>query len=149
LLKADKAVRLVWDQNAWEDCQWWQAQDRMVLNRINQLIRDVIRSGNEGIGKPEPVKHDLGGLLVSTYHRRTSARLQDRRRQGQDRCLPLPLRALNPGRSFQVQLPWLEGHDAMHCAAAVAIDDPDLVSASGAGRLLDAWRGPAVVNTLK
>jgi toxin YoeB len=54
LLKADKAVRLVWDQNAWEDYQWWQAQDRMVLNRINQLIRDVIRSGNEGIGKPEP-----------------------------------------------------------------------------------------------
>jgi hypothetical protein len=44
--------------------------------------------------------------------------------------------------------PVVEGYDAMHCAAAVAIDDPELVSAKGAGRLLDAWRGLAVVNTL-
>jgi hypothetical protein len=38
----------------------------------------------------------------------------------------------------------------MHCASAVTIDDPELVSASGDRRLLDAWRviGMAVVNTL-
>jgi toxin YoeB len=45
-------VRLVWDANVWEDYLWWQAQDRRVLKRINQLIQDVIRNGNEGIGKP-------------------------------------------------------------------------------------------------
>jgi toxin YoeB len=31
---------------------WWQAEDRRVLKRINQLIQDVIRDGHEGIGKP-------------------------------------------------------------------------------------------------
>jgi predicted nucleic acid-binding protein len=43
----------------------------------------------------------------------------------------------------------LRGYDAVHCATAVAIDDPELVAAAGDGRLLDAWRamGMAVVNT--
>ncbi len=52
---------LVWDANAWEDYLWWQAQDRKVLKRINLLIRDVQRNGNNGIGKPEPLKHDFAG----------------------------------------------------------------------------------------
>ncbi|MFN8185014.1 MAG: Txe/YoeB family addiction module toxin [Candidatus Nanopelagicales bacterium] len=51
-------MRLVWDENAWEDYLWWQAQDRKTLKRINLLIRDIVRNGNEGIGKPEPLKHD-------------------------------------------------------------------------------------------
>jgi toxin YoeB len=54
-------VRLVWDPNAWEDYLWWQAQDRRVLKRINLLIHDGVRHGNEGLGKPEPLKHDSGG----------------------------------------------------------------------------------------
>jgi hypothetical protein len=45
---------LVWDENAWDDYLWWQAQDRRVLKRINTLIEDVARNGNEGIGKPRP-----------------------------------------------------------------------------------------------
>lgn len=54
-------MRLVWDENAWEDYLWWQAQDRRVLKRINLLIRDIARNGNAGIGKPEAVKHDFAG----------------------------------------------------------------------------------------
>ena len=43
-------MRLVWDLNAWEDYLWWQAQDRRVLKRINQLIQDILRkrSGYDG-----------------------------------------------------------------------------------------------------
>ncbi len=52
-------MRLVWDTNAWEDYLWWQAQDRIILKRINLLIRDVVRNCNEGLGKPEPLKHDF------------------------------------------------------------------------------------------
>ncbi len=52
---------LVWDANAWEDYLWWQAQDRKVLKRINLLVQDVQRNGNSGIGKPEPLKHDVAG----------------------------------------------------------------------------------------
>ena len=54
-------MRLVWDEHAWEDYLWWQTQDRKTLKRINLLIRDIIRNGNEGIGKPEPLKHDFAG----------------------------------------------------------------------------------------
>ncbi|ACV05225.1 Txe/YoeB family addiction module toxin [Kytococcus sedentarius] len=54
-------MRLVWDENAWEDYLWWQAQDRKVLKRINTLLKDVARNGNEGTGKPEALKHSLAG----------------------------------------------------------------------------------------
>ncbi len=54
-------MRLVWDPNAWEDYLWWQTQDRKVLRRINALLADIARNGNEGIGKPEPLKHEFSG----------------------------------------------------------------------------------------
>ncbi len=54
-------MRLVWDSNAWEDYLWWQSQDRKTLKRVNMLIQDVVRNGNEGIGKPEPLKYDFAG----------------------------------------------------------------------------------------
>lgn len=52
---------LVWDENAWGDYTWWQAQDRRVRKRINTLLVDIQRNGNAGIGKPEALKHDFGG----------------------------------------------------------------------------------------
>nr|WP_239536783.1 Txe/YoeB family addiction module toxin [Arthrobacter roseus] len=52
---------MVWDESAWDDYLWWQTQDRKILTRINRLIRDISRNGNEGIGKPEPLKHGFHG----------------------------------------------------------------------------------------
>lgn len=52
---------LIWDQSAWDDYLWWQTQDRKTLKRINVLIKDIARNGNEGIGKPEALKHGLSG----------------------------------------------------------------------------------------
>ena len=54
-------MKLVWDESAWADYVWWQAQDRKVLKRINQLITAIQRNGNEGIGKPEPLEHGFQG----------------------------------------------------------------------------------------
>ena len=51
----------VWDENAWEDYLWWEAQDRRVLKRTNALLADIQRNGNDGIGKPEALKHDFAG----------------------------------------------------------------------------------------
>ena len=51
-------MKFVWDEDAWADCEWWQTQDRKILKRINTLLRDIARNGNEGIGKPEPLEHD-------------------------------------------------------------------------------------------
>jgi toxin YoeB len=54
-------MKLVWDEAAWEDYVYWQTQDRKVLKRINLLIKDIQRNGNEGIGKPEVLKHGFSG----------------------------------------------------------------------------------------
>ena len=50
-----------WDDDAWQDYLWWQAHDRTVLERINRLLRDIQRGGNQGIGKPEPLRFQLSG----------------------------------------------------------------------------------------
>lgn len=54
-------MRFVWDADAWDDYEWWPSQDRKVLKRINALLHDIARNGNEGIGKPEPLKHGFHG----------------------------------------------------------------------------------------
>lgn len=54
-----KAVQ--WDSDAWADYCGWQ-QDKATLKRINALIKDAMRDPFDGIGKPEPLKHELAGL---------------------------------------------------------------------------------------
>lgn len=52
---------LQWDSDAWEDYCEWQS-DKTTLKRINALIKAALRDPFDGIGKPEPLKHDLSGL---------------------------------------------------------------------------------------
>jgi toxin YoeB len=47
---------------AWSDYLYWQQSDRKILKRINLLIQDIVRDPFSGIGKPEPLKHDLTGF---------------------------------------------------------------------------------------
>jgi toxin YoeB len=47
--------------NGWDEYMAWQAEDRRTIKKINQLIRDIIRNGNDGIGHPEPLKGNLAG----------------------------------------------------------------------------------------
>ena len=53
--------KLIFSDEAWEDYLYWQDTDRSMVRRINQLIKDIRRSPYEGIGKPEPLKHQLAG----------------------------------------------------------------------------------------
>jgi toxin YoeB len=46
---------------AWEDYQYWIRNDRKVLKKVNGLLKDIERGGNEGLGKPEPLTGDLQG----------------------------------------------------------------------------------------
>lgn len=46
----------------WEDYLYWQTEDRNTLHKINTLLKDIERNGNEGIGKPEPLTGDLSGF---------------------------------------------------------------------------------------
>lgn len=55
-------MELHWTEDAWNDYVWWQGQDNKTLKRINSLIKDVLRSPFQGIGKPEPLRGNLSGL---------------------------------------------------------------------------------------
>jgi toxin YoeB len=55
-------MNLVFSPQAWEDYQHWVQTDRKLVKRINELIKDAVRSPHEGIGKPEPLRHALAGF---------------------------------------------------------------------------------------
>ncbi|MCL1928273.1 MAG: Txe/YoeB family addiction module toxin [Treponema sp.] len=62
--------RLIFAEKAWEEYVFWQETDRRTLKRNNLLLKDIIRNGNEGIGKPEPLKHlDEWSRRIDTVHR--------------------------------------------------------------------------------
>jgi toxin YoeB len=47
--------------DGWEEYTAWQTEDRRTIKKINKLIRDIIRNGNDGIGHPEPLRGNLTG----------------------------------------------------------------------------------------
>ena len=51
----------VFTDTGWEDYLYWQTEDRKTLKKINQLINDIVRNGNEGLGKPEQLSGNLTG----------------------------------------------------------------------------------------
>lgn len=50
-----------WSSEAWNDYIAWQQEDKKTLKRINTLVKDIQRNGNEGIGKPEPLIGNWSG----------------------------------------------------------------------------------------
>ena len=52
---------ICWSEHAWQDYIYWQKQDKSILSRINLIIKDIKRSNFEGIGNPEPLKHNWSG----------------------------------------------------------------------------------------
>ena len=54
-------MRLLWEEQAWEDYCYWQVQDKKTLKRLNSLIKDIQRNSFNGIGKPEPLKGNYSG----------------------------------------------------------------------------------------
>jgi toxin YoeB len=52
---------LEFDTDAFEDLAWWIEKDRKQALKIMKLIKEIQRNPFEGIGKPEPLKHDLAG----------------------------------------------------------------------------------------
>ncbi len=55
-------MRYVFVDESWEDYLYWQKIDKKMLKRINLLIKEISRQPYEGIGKPEPLKHNYRGF---------------------------------------------------------------------------------------
>ncbi len=54
-------MKLTFTDEAWEEYLYWQVQDKKILKKINNLIKDTKREPFDGLGKPEPLKHELAG----------------------------------------------------------------------------------------
>lgn len=65
-------MKKIWSDIAWDDYLNWQKDDKKIVNKINQLLKDIERHPFEGMGKPEPLKYDLAGYWsrqINNEHR--------------------------------------------------------------------------------
>ena len=46
---------------ALEQYNYWALKDKKIFKKVNKLLKDIIRSPIEGIGKLEKLKHELSG----------------------------------------------------------------------------------------
>ena len=63
---------LVFDSAAFEDLAWWIETDRRQALRIVKLVRAIQSHPFEGVGKPEPLRHELSGCWsrrIDSEHR--------------------------------------------------------------------------------
>ena len=65
-------MKKVWSDIAWEDYLYWQKEDKKIVKKINKIIQDIERNPFNGIGKPEPLRHELKGCWsrrIDKYNR--------------------------------------------------------------------------------
>jgi len=55
-------MNVLFTPEAWDDYLWFQQNDKTSLKRINLIIKAIQRDPFEGIGKPEPLTHNLSGF---------------------------------------------------------------------------------------
>ena len=58
-----------WAKDAWEDYIYWQQTDKKLLKRINMLLKNIARQPFEGLGDPEPLKHNWTGYWSRRINR--------------------------------------------------------------------------------
>ena len=56
------AINLSWSSYAWEDYLYLQNADEAILTKINELLKECLRTPFTGRGKPEPLKADRKGF---------------------------------------------------------------------------------------
>lgn len=54
-------MKKVWSDEAWEEYLYWQTQDKKIIRKINNLIKDIDRNGYHCTGKPEQLSENLAG----------------------------------------------------------------------------------------
>jgi len=54
-------MKYIFVDESWEDYLYWQKNDKKILSKINDLLKDIARDPCSGIGKPEPLKYKYKG----------------------------------------------------------------------------------------
>ncbi len=55
-------MKYIFVDESWEDYLYWQKNDKKILKRINELLKDISRTPFSRIGKPEPLKYKYKGF---------------------------------------------------------------------------------------
>ncbi|MFW5756152.1 MAG: Txe/YoeB family addiction module toxin [Tangfeifania sp.] len=55
-------MKYIFVDESWEDYIYWQKNNKRMLNKINQLLKDISRTPFSGLGKPEPLKYKYQGF---------------------------------------------------------------------------------------
>ncbi len=55
-------MKIIFSEIGWDDYLTWQTEDKKMLKKINELIKDIKTNPFDGIGKPEPLKYDYAGF---------------------------------------------------------------------------------------
>lgn len=65
-------MNLIFADKAWEDYLYWQKNNKQILKKINNLIKEIKREPFKGLGEPEPLKYNWSGYWsrrVTLEHR--------------------------------------------------------------------------------
>ncbi|MDR1504670.1 MAG: Txe/YoeB family addiction module toxin [Prevotella sp.] len=66
-------MEIIFSPQALEDIEYWKKSGNVgVMNKISSLLEDIAEHPFIGIGKPEPLRHDLTGYWsrrINSEHR--------------------------------------------------------------------------------
>ena len=56
-----KNYKIIFEPKAKDEYEQWKHENKTVVDKIKKLIADIKKTPFKGIGKPEPLKHELQG----------------------------------------------------------------------------------------
>jgi toxin YoeB len=66
-------MEIIFSPQALEDVEYWKKSGNVgIMNKITRLLEDITEHPFTGIGKPEPLRHDLAGYWsrrINAEHR--------------------------------------------------------------------------------
>ena len=65
-------MKVQFTEEAWQDFEWFLDRDKRIVKRIRELVKDIVRDPEEGIGKPEKLRFQLSGCWsrrITNEHR--------------------------------------------------------------------------------
>lgn len=54
-------MNIQFTEETWKDFEWFLDKDKHIVKRIRELLKDIVRHPEEGIGKPERLRFQLSG----------------------------------------------------------------------------------------
>jgi len=66
-------MKIVFTENAWGDLTYWIENDMDKVKKVKELINAIQKNPFQGIGKPEPLRHQLKGYWSRRISQETNS----------------------------------------------------------------------------